>query len=150
MAINPSFKSSRGIIKIGAQILLMSKEFPFFKCTYFRGKCAIWKGKVRPDVLSREYTVNLSYAEGEAIPKVQIIFPELTHKYGKIPHIYSDTGGLCLFYLGDDNEDKIWRPNKPLTMIVPWILLWLIFYEVFEVTGKWEGGGIGHGNPTSK
>ncbi|MDR1087483.1 MAG: hypothetical protein LBL16_04560 [Endomicrobium sp.] len=27
-------------------------------------------------------------------------------------------------------------------MIIPWISLWLIFYEIFEITGEWTGGGI--------
>jgi hypothetical protein len=28
--------------------------------------------------------------------------------------------------------------------IVPWLSLWLYYYEVWLATGAWEGGGISH------
>ncbi len=29
--------------------------------------------------------------------------------------------------------------------IVPWLMEWLVYYEVWLITGQWEGGGIPHG-----
>jgi hypothetical protein len=28
--------------------------------------------------------------------------------------------------------------------IIPWLSLWLTFYEMWRVTGEWDGGGITH------
>jgi hypothetical protein len=30
------------------------------------------------------------------------------------------------------------------TTIIPWLALWLYYYEVWLATGHWEGGGIPH------
>jgi hypothetical protein len=26
--------------------------------------------------------------------------------------------------------------------IVPWLILWLFYYEIWHVTGEWKGGGV--------
>ncbi|HYM07249.1 MAG TPA: hypothetical protein VE377_25720 [Candidatus Dormibacteraeota bacterium] len=30
--------------------------------------------------------------------------------------------------------------------IIPWLALWLMFYEMWRATGEWYGGGISHGD----
>ena len=47
----------------------------------------------------------------------------------------------CLFY----PAGREWRSDmKIATSIVPWLSLWLYYYEVWLATGEWEGGGISH------
>jgi len=54
-----------------------------------------------------------------------------------IPHIYN-SGDLCL-YLPRINE---WTPSMSIAQtIVPWTYKWLYFYEFWQVTGTWSGGG---------
>lgn len=60
---------------------------------------------------------------------------------GKIPHTYAPDEP-CLFYPSPSS----WRPDMKLSdTIVPWLSLWLTFYEMWRVTGEWYGGGISHG-----
>jgi hypothetical protein len=35
------------------------------------------------------------------------------------------------------------------TSIVPWLLAWLIDYELWLATGEWLGGGMPHGSTKS-
>jgi hypothetical protein len=37
---------------------------------------------------------------------------------------------------------------KIATTIIPWLSLWLYYYEVWHATGEWMGGGIEHGDAT--
>jgi hypothetical protein len=60
---------------------------------------------------------------------------------GKIPHTYAPTEP-CLFYPGRAS----WRSDMKLShTIIPWLSLWLTFYEMWRATGEWYGGGISHG-----
>jgi len=60
---------------------------------------------------------------------------------GKIPHSYSLTRP-CLFFPSSES----WRSDMKLAdKIVPWLSLWLEFYEMWRATGEWYGGGISHG-----
>ena len=35
-----------------------------------------------------------------------------------------------------------WRPDQKISeFIIPWIAVWLYFYEVWHITGEWLGGG---------
>ena len=54
-----------------------------------------------------------------------------------IPHTYSDDE-VCLFRPFAHE----WSPTKPLALtIVPWLMQWLLFYEVWFCTGEWHGEG---------
>ena len=60
---------------------------------------------------------------------------------GKIPHTYGPAEP-CLFY----PSRASWRSDMKLSQtIIPWLSLWLTFYEMWRATGKWHGGGISHG-----
>lgn len=66
-----------------------------------------------------------------------------------IPHMYPAADRWpahpCLYY----PDDGDWAADRPLaTTIVPWLLEWLLHYEVWLTTGEWRGGGVEHG-PTS-
>lgn len=96
-------------------------------------------GTISPTPRSCIYVFEIKYWFGN---KVQIfirdplIKTELNGK--KAEHLYKD-GSLCLFF----PKAKEFTPkNLIVDYIVPWISLWLFFYEVWLVTGEWKGGGI--------
>ena len=46
---------------------------------------------------------------------------------------------ICCLY-----SERQWRPDLRISeYIIPWIYVWLRFYEVWLATGYWEGGGTG-------
>jgi hypothetical protein len=57
----------------------------------------------------------------------------------KIPHLYSQTKQqLCLYKPGKGE----WSSEMMLGKIVlPWVELWLFYFEEWLVSGKWKGGG---------
>jgi len=55
-------------------------------------------------------------------------------------HVYKN-GVLCLYYPPDDglkNTDLISKK------IIPWVAEWLLYYEIFLLTGKWKGPEAPH------
>ena len=53
-----------------------------------------------------------------------------------IPHTYGNERP-CFF---DPKND--WRPDMKIAVtIIPWLSLWLFYYEVWRATGTWYGGG---------
>jgi hypothetical protein len=98
---------------------------------------------VQPSPLSDTYTVRVRYVKDKA-PLILVVSPTLKMREGaaSIPHTYVGTK-LCLYY--PDYEE--WSSDKYIAeTIVPWISLWLLYYEGWLATGEWLGGGIEHGN----
>jgi hypothetical protein len=82
------------------------------------------------------YTVEINY-EVPKRPSVHVLHPELRLAEGKtaLPHVFPGNA-LCL-HLNCD-----WRPDQRISdFIIPWISVWLYFYEVWVVTREWLGGG---------
>ena len=97
---------------------------------------------LRPTNYSKEYTVKLIAKTGGTSVNVFVIKPRIERiEQGKIiPHLYSD-GSLCLYY--PKNKERKYNDLWSETLI-PWTSLWLFYYEIWQETGSWEGGGI-HG-----
>jgi hypothetical protein len=57
----------------------------------------------------------------------------------KLPHVYSeDPVELCLFR----PRYFEWDESVPLDRtIVPWIYLWLFYFEEWLISDQWKGGG---------
>lgn len=96
-----------------------------------------WKGRLGPSACSQTYTVELKYKYKDGIPKVYVLEPKLKVPEGKsLPHVYVGDR-LCLYNFGD------WKSDMLLgRVIVPWISEWLLYYEIWLVTGEWHGGGV--------
>lgn len=97
---------------------------------------------LRPTESSIEYRVKFVAKQNSKIVNVFVINPkiDLEENGKKVPHLYSD-GSLCLFY-PDYNE---WHyTDSWLETLVPWTALWLFYYELWQETGQWLGGGV-HG-----
>jgi hypothetical protein len=60
----------------------------------------------------------------------------------KLPHVYSsDTQYLCLHY----PREKKWTESQNIAVtIIPWAAEWLFHYEIWVITGTWNGGGTIH------
>ncbi|MBU1820006.1 MAG: hypothetical protein KKG00_00660, partial [Bacteroidetes bacterium] len=73
-------------------------------------------------------------------PQVYILNP--TVEPNADIHIYRE-GALCLFYPGDLR----WRDKTSIAeLTIPWIYEWIVYYELYLLTGKWEGDFVPHGN----
>jgi hypothetical protein len=102
-------------------------------------------GEVKPTPLSTSYKVGITYTIGQK-PIIRVLEPKLKSKDGKIPHTYDSVDTLCLYY----PKYKEWTKFDYISeTIIPWISLWLFYYEVWLITDKWLGGGI-HPEPSKK
>lgn len=98
------------------------------------GRILICKGDVQPTPASNVYRTRIEYRMMYR-PKV-IISPPLVRldPDKKIPHSFADDRP-CL-YLNEWNSRMLIG-----TSIVPWLMLWLSFYESWQFTGIWQGSG---------
>ena len=80
------------------------------------------------------------------LPKIEVISPDLKLIKKKPPHVYTDND-LCLFY----PKNKEWTKYDYISdKIIPWISTWLYFYEIWDITGEWLGGGKHPGSNDKK
>jgi hypothetical protein len=101
-------------------------------------------GSVRPSPLAEKYMIRVVYQLGKP-PKLWVLDPRLRRRSPEepIPHVHDDHYGLrpCLYYPATWE----WRPNLHLALtLVPWVLEWLTFYEIWLATGIWLGEGVDH------
>lgn len=99
------------------------------------------KAIIQPTPLSDCYTVRITYSQ-DCAPVIRVLNKQLKPREpnGKIKHTYGD-GSLCLYY----PKAKEWTPYHLISeTIVPWISVWLYYYEIWFSSGKWLGGGIEH------
>jgi hypothetical protein len=124
-------------LTIAIQDYHMRTLFPQFTSTTDRHNWIRWTGTLRPTSLSETYTVRIDY-ELPRRPSVEVLKPELESRpdQPKIPHTFAGNK-LCLHTPGEWNSQMIIART-----IVPWISIWLYFYEVWQTTGEWAGGGV--------
>lgn len=124
----------KSIAEQGASIRV---RYPNFKltCNYLHLKAV---GELQPTSRSDKYLVEIKYHLRES-PKIKILHPELVvnSKGDKIPHVYPGNR-LCLY----QPKYLEFTPSKCISeTIIPWTSLWLYHYEVWHITGDWQGGG---------
>ncbi len=111
---------------------------PSFVCSIERrasGTFLVARGPVRPTPMSREYQARLEY-QVKHLPRVFIEDPPLQRidPDKRIEHTFSDNE-VCLFR-HEFRSDMVLAKT-----VIPWLLLWLVFYESWRVTGVWQGEG---------
>lgn len=134
MARTNEFFKNAGL-SFGQQIGRMASRHPEFRMRFSR-KGVSWVGELQPSSVSEKYTVRIDYTL-RGRPKVWVLEPPLHRSRGDqdIPHIFSD-GSLCL-HMPED-----WSPLMFVAdTIIPWLALWLFYYESWLATGVWLGGG---------
>lgn len=124
------------VITLAQQASMIEITYPNLNFEITSNGKLIISGIIKPTALSRKYTIKISYIIGN-FPIVEIINPKLEECSEKLPHVYKDNN-LCLFY----PRNKEWTKYDYIAdKIIPWTSLWLYYYEVWKVTGEWEGGG---------
>lgn len=96
---------------------------------------------VRPTALSEPRRVRIEYSMKE-FPKVYVEDPPLQRRADQsgIPHTYPGPRP-CLFW----PAAREWQAADRISRtIVPWLLEWLVFYDIWLRTGEWLGGGVPH------
>lgn len=122
---------------ISQQLGNIRTKYGHFKSVIKRNSIII-NGQIRPTSRSENYSFVLEYTLNKN-PKVRIVSPNLVrnNKGEKIPHMYAQKH-LCL-YRPKYNEFK--SSDFLSATIIPWIALWLYYYEQWHITGRWLGGG---------
>jgi hypothetical protein len=123
------------------QAAWMRSRYPAFRCD-INGGLLVCSGPLQPGPMNRNYDVEIRYRVG-TWPKAYVPGDQLQpiEPDGKIPHTYGPTEP-CLFYPSRES----WRSDMKLShTVIPWLSLWLMFYETWRATGDWHGGGISHG-----
>jgi len=125
-------------LSIREQGAWMRHHYPRFKTTV-TSRTLRSAGLLQPTPTSRSYEVIIFYEAGENLGAfVQGLRTRADAK--RIPHTYGPDQP-CLFY----PPGREWRSEMTIaTTIIPWLSLWLYYYEVWLATGGWEGGGVDH------
>lgn len=100
-----------------------------------------WHFDAVPTPMSRSYRLRLGYALS-TVPQISVVTPNLQSLAGgrHIPHLYDLVRGRLCLYLPKTGE---WHDRRLLTeTMVPWSLLWLIYFEDWLVSDEWKGGGV--------
>lgn len=105
-------------------------KFSFLKCV-IKNDTLICKGKFEV-AGCKPYSIRIEFRAG-SFPQVYVLEPNI-EPISNI-HIYKE-GSLCLFYPGDLK----WKNTTSIAEhTIPWIYEWIIFYELYQRTGVWEG-----------
>jgi len=131
------------VLSIAQQRQKMSFLHPQFEVRRFERHRIVWQGNVQPTNASETYTLKIIYNLDKS-PEIQIVSPkiQLVGAAKKPPHTFKDKS-LCLYY----SKHSEWESDDYIAdTIVPWISLWLFYYEGWVATGEWHGGGIEHNN----
>ena len=106
-----------------------------------RAGLVTWTYDVAPTALSRTYTVRIEQRQGDH-PKAFVVKPDLVALADgrPLPHVYAQQPPqLCLFY----PKHREWDSSQFISRtIVPWVSLWLFYFEEWLVSDNWKGGGI--------
>lgn len=149
MGSNRHFIRARRL-SLGQQRAQMMAVWPGLETRMENGMLVV-RGTVQPSPITRAYRIRVTYAD-RGVPKAFVIAPDLVRRSADpdtpIPHTY---GALslgkerpCLY----DPAAGEWTSAMPIaTTIMPWLLSWLVDYELWFATGEWLGGGVTHATP---
>jgi hypothetical protein len=141
-------------LPIDQQDALLQAKCPQFQLLGQIGSMGGWEGTLTP--ICQTYRIRIIYFSRRFFDNYQIANPYIEifvidppigpdpRGTGEPPqHVYRlghppAFPALCLYDPNDDN----WLPSEPIVdRIIPWIIKWLFFHELWVATGKWEGGG---------
>lgn len=95
-------------------------------------------GFCQPSEFSVTYSYKVKLVPGKH-PKVYVTDPVIV--YDEEIHMYSDDNRLCLYY----PKDFSWTSESRLfNTIIPWTHEWFVFYELYQITGKWQHPFVDH------
>jgi hypothetical protein len=133
--------NSKKYTKVVVEKELLMKAFPFLG-VQIKGLRLIGRGWIQPSDQSVRYRVEIKYEPWNA-PSVHVLEPQIDADINA--HMYPD-GGLCLYDWHEQRWQDRWHLHET---IVPWTAEWLVFYELFLITGRWRGISSMHGTEKS-
>ena len=124
----------------GAQIAIGFVQILFFLVQLIRNLIQICanSGQIPPLFL-----VRFGHGYRDLVsPDARILCPKIEPK--RELHFYK-TGNLCLY----DWREQPWQDKWHLAdTVIPWTAEWLLYYEIYLLTGKWLGKSAIHGEVT--
>jgi hypothetical protein len=117
------------------QLRQMKIHWPGFRRFMHHSRVS-WIGQLTPTEMSDTYTIRVTYTVPRR-PVVEVMSPVLKARPGeRIPHTFPGKK-LCLHL----HEEWVAANTIIARTVIKWAALWLFFYEIWLITGKWEGGG---------
>lgn len=116
---------------------LILKNYSMIECTIKNGFLYCY-GTCQPTENSIIYNYRIKYDAGKS-PKIYVTNPEID--YHDDIHMYPKDNCLCLYH----KTDLVWGTEYHLfDTIIPWTHEWFLFYEIYQITGKWEHPFVKH------
>jgi len=116
----------------------IEENYEYLKCrvnmTKFELTC---KGQICSDFTGKLFQIELRYSPFQ-IPRVFVRKPNIPPSI-KI-HMYSE-GNLCLYHPDEINWNK---KSMIYDLTIPRIAEWIMYYELWQLTGEWEGPEYPH------
>ena len=111
--------------------------YDWCKCRIECQNTLLCEGRIQPDENCPSYKIKIRYRFGK-VPHVHVVEPEI--KRTSATHVYKG-GSLCLYF----PEEQQWTDDQLIAdTIIPWTAEWLLYYELYLISGKWEGPEVGH------
>lgn len=116
----------------------IEKTYDCFRCTVSgRRQTMICKGTLKPLDYIETYEIEIKVKCGVS-PRVYVKKPKIT--YSEEIHMYKD-GHLCLYY----PWDMVWGSTTSIAdYTIPWTNEWILYYELYKISGVWEGPAAPH------
>jgi hypothetical protein len=118
---------------------LIEKYYPGFNCSV-RRNLLVCHGIIVPADGCESYHVTIKY-RFDREPHVWITEPAI--RPSAACHMYEEDGSLCLY----DHRESPWHEDMMVHQtIIPWTAEWIVFYELWKLTGEWLGPAAPHGS----
>ncbi len=133
-----SFLSSRNYSEphLRIQKIMLENNFKFLKVS-ISDNLLTCNGSFKPTDFSPTYQYQIKYFYSIP-PVVHVISPLI--EFNEEIHMYKD-GSLCLYY----PKDMSWNSRSLIyETIVPWTHEWIVFYELYKITGRWLHPSVNH------
>lgn len=120
------------------QKLKIERQYNCFRCRILNhGQSMVCTAMLQPLHYTDEYEVEMIFS-GKSVPKIYLKSPKIPVNYEI--HMYAE-GNLCLFYPPDF---KWTESTSAADSIIPWINEWIVYYEIYKISGVWEGPAAPH------
>lgn len=125
-------------VTIAQQIYAIRRVYSHFITSHTSHYSLKVCGSLQPTSRSITYKFELRYHLAET-PKLKIVSPSLlkNEKGEDPPHLYPN-GDLCLYR---PKYNEFTKKDYLADTVIPWTSLWLYYYEIWQTTGEWQGGG---------